>query len=273
MKQVSLNFGAIKDTVYRFASKELVFENKSEKTTILESFLKTLKENPSLKLQYLIFKNLEEGSFKKERLAERYINQNLKLLEATSWDKVIDSNRDVRIGLLENCHVDGNAGKEELYESIHTLIESVTRKGFSDIDRSEAAYEFILENLLKEKKNEEGSVSKTEENDGPKILSWDFITKLAVNNFNERYSHLNESERELLNILLSDNDKKLVHLDSLKKESLEMINDLLNEENNEEEKTILNQFKTKINNLKGDNLDEEIINCAELKESLVEANS
>src|SRR5271167_3336530 len=105
MKQVSLNFGAIKDTIYRFAGKQFISEN-SGKSTILDSFLKAIKENPSLKIQYLIFENLEKGSFNKERLAERYINQNIKLLEGVTWDKVIDINRDMRISLLENCHVE-----------------------------------------------------------------------------------------------------------------------------------------------------------------------
>src|SRR3989337_672376 len=140
MKQTSLNFGAIRDTVIRHAGKEIMSEN-GKKTTILNSFIKSVKENPILKLQYLVFKNIEEGKFTKERLAERYIAQNLKILESLSWDKVLESNRALRIFLLENSHVEGNKDKQTLYENIHTIIESSIRKSYVNIDLSEAAYE------------------------------------------------------------------------------------------------------------------------------------
>ena len=266
MKTTSLNFGAIKDTVYRFARKELISEN-TNKNTILEAFIKKIKENPSLKIQYLVFENLEKGSFKKERLAERYINQNIKLLENFTWDKIININRDVRISLLENCHVDGNLGKEELYENIHTLIEANTRKDYSEIDKSEAAYEAILEHLLIDKPKH---AEKIEENDNPKILSWDFVTKLAINNFNERYSHLNESEQGLLKVLLSENDKKRNFLNDLKNENLKLIDNLLTEGVSDYNQEILNKFKDKINSNNCETIDECIINYHELKESLIE---
>ena len=273
MKQISLNFGAIKDSILRFSSKEFINES-GEKNTILNNFLTKLKEDPIQKIQYLIFKNLEEGSFKKERLAERYINQNIKLLESITWDQIINSNRDIRIGLLENCHVEGDTAKSTLYENIHTLIESNTRKGFSNIDQSESAYESILEHLMAEKVIENKTEGTIEENDNPKIFSWDFITKLAVNNFNKRYSHLNESEQSLLKILLSTEENKKNHLKDLKSENLETINRILSEsEINEITEKALLDFKSKLETIESDNLEEAIINCAELKESLGEIES
>lgn len=266
MEQISLNFGVIKDTIYRFASKEFITEGAGKKT-ILESFIKKIKENPALKIQYLIFENLEKGNFKKERLSERYIAQNLKLLENIDWQKIISINREVRISLLENCHVNGNAGKEKLYENIHTLIESATRPGYSAIDKSEAAFEAILEHLLTDKAKH---AEKIEESDGPKILSWDFVTKLAVNNFNKRYAHLNESEQALLKVLLSSEDKKTNYLQDIKNENLKLIDELLNEEVSETTKGALNQFKAKLAGINTETIDETIINYSELKDSLLE---
>jgi len=236
--------------------------------------LNKIKEDPIQKLQYLVFKNLEEGFFKKERLAERYINQNIKLFENISWDQIINSNRDVRIELLEDSHVEGSTQKEVLYENIHTLIESITRKGFNEIDRSESSYEAILEHLLKEKEVSNEEKNTLEENDGPKILSWDFVTKLAVSNFNKRYSHLNESEQALLKILLSTDENKKNHLEDLKNENLESIERILSEGGIEEEtKKALLGFKIKLETMGVDNLEESLINCAELKYSLEELNN
>lgn len=270
MKQVSLNFGAVRDSVMRHAGREIVVENGS-KTTILNSFLKSIKENPALKLQYLVFKNLEDGNFKKERLAERYVAQNLKLMESVSWEKILEGNRSVRISLLENSHVEGNKGKEQLYEHIHTLIESVTRKNFIELDRSQEAYDVVLTHLTREVPNQTNE--NIEESDNPKLLSWNFITKLAVNNFNERYAHLNEVERRLLGVLLSSDDKKKNHLDDLKKENEELIDSILSEGVKDSDAEVaLNRFKEKLSSVKNDdkNLDESIINCAELKEALEE---
>jgi len=147
MKQISLNYGAIRDTIFKYSGKQLVSEG-GKSSSILNSFLKSVKEIPALKLQHIVFKNLEEGHFTKERLAERYIAENLKIMESVSWDKLIEANRNIRIGLLENCHVEGKKG--ELYESIHTLMESICRKGFTNVDQSNKAYDDVLNYLLRE---------------------------------------------------------------------------------------------------------------------------
>ena len=273
MKQISLNFGAIKDTIYRHSNREFLNESNQEKTTILNKFLLAIKENPALKIQYLIFKNLEEGYFKKERLAERYINQNLKLLENVSWEKIMDVNRNVRIELLGDAHVEGKNESEELYENVHSLIESVTKKGYNDVDKAQCAYESVLEYLLKERT--EVKKEETEKNDNPKLFSWNFIHNLAVSNFNQRYSHLNESERNILKILLSTEEKKKLYLEDLKIENHKLIDELLNGNKVEsaEIKTILDGFKSKLNKIdltSSENIDEAIINYSELKELLME---
>ena len=86
MEKISLNFGALKDTVYRLSCKEIVYESnnssekKSDKENSLTKFIKKLKEEPLLKVQYMIYENLTKGHFENERLAERYINENLSYL-------------------------------------------------------------------------------------------------------------------------------------------------------------------------------------------------
>ena len=265
MKQISLNYGAIRDTILKYAGKQLMSEGQT--STILDSFLKNVKNIPALKIQNIVFKNFEEGKFPKERLAERYIAQNLKLIESTSWDKVIDSNRDVRISLLVNAHVEGQDNKSELYESIHTLIESVCRKGFTDIDKSNQAYEFILNHLLRE---DTINLKEQETEEFPKLLSWNFITNLAVNNFNQRYAHLNEGEKSLLKILLSTEENKVNHLEDLKKENFELINSILQGDLDSDSEKVLMGFKDRISNKLDENIDENIIHLAELKETLID---
>lgn len=266
MKHISLNYGAIRDTVFKYSGKQIVAEGGN--STILNSFLKSIKESPVLKIQHIIFENFEKGSFSKERLAERYISQNLKLMENISWEKLIEANRNVRIGLLENCHVESTGDNGELYENIHTLIESVSKKGFTDVDKSNQAYDFILTHLTKENIKKEETIQETEE--FPKFLSWNFVTNLAVNNFNQRYAHLNENEKSLLKILLSTDENKINHLEDLKKENLELINSIIESGVDEESQNILSNFKSNIESNLGESIDDTIIHLAELKDTLVD---
>jgi hypothetical protein len=266
-KHISLNYGAIRDTILKYASKQLMSEGKT--STILDSFLKNVKNIPALKIQNIVFKNLEEGRFPKERLAERYIAQNLKLLESTDWEKVIEANRNIRISLLDNSHVEGQDNRGELYESVHTLIESVCRKGFTDIDKSNQAYEFVLSHLLREEVAV-NTETELESEEFPKLLSWGFVTNLAVNNFNQRYAHLNEGEKSLLKILLSTEENKTNYLQDLKKENLELINSILTEGTDGENEKVLIGFRDKMENKLDENIDENIIHLAELKETLID---
>lgn len=277
MKQISMNFGAIKDTVYRYSSKTLVQENSAE-ITILNAFMDEIKKNPLLKKQHLIYKNFEEGYCRKENLAERYINQNLKLLEGYNWQEIIDLNKNVRYSLLEQAHVEGQKGKEELYESINTLIKSQTQPGFVDIGKSQEAYDFVVQYLMTPKEPENKTTTEINESEYPKMLSWKFVKDLAVNTFNDRYSHLNENEKSLLKVLLSAEDNKKNYFIDLKKENLEKLDDVLLKFNdNEVVKNSLSKFVTKINEMNenvlvGNDLDEAIIHLAELKELISEDN-
>ena len=271
MKQISMNFGAIKDTVYRHAGKNLVNELKGE-VSVLDAFLNEIKKSPLLKKQCLVYKNFEEGYCKKENLAERFINQNLKLLEGYSWKEIVDLNKELRYSLLEHSHVEGQKGKEDFYEAIHALIKASTDKGYTDISKSQEAYDFLVNHLMIPKPATEVN-SSISESEYPKFLSWKFVTEIAVNGFNERYAHLGENDRQLLKVLLSPEENKKNHFIDLKQENLSMIDNLLNNDNTISD--TLQKFINKINSLNeneisGNELDEAIIHMTELKESITE---
>jgi hypothetical protein len=100
---------------------------------------------------------------------------------------------------------------------------------------------------------------------------WKFITTMSISNFNDRFKHLNESEKNTFKILISDFDTKNNYLEALKKENVEYINRKLKEEKDPQSIELLNMFKLKLENIKGatnSNLDESIISCLELKEKL-----
>lgn len=267
MKNISLNLGSIKDTIFRYSSKTIISEGKS--SSFVDLFINELKNKPILKLQYLIYKNLENSNFEKEYLAERYLNQNINLIKDYDWNEILKENKSFRTDVLKNFHVEGDKNKEELYECIHTLIKSKSMKNFTDFDDENKAYEYVINYLTKkESSNIQENTTNSEENEIPKLLSWKYVTELAVNSFNDRYAHLSESEQNLLKILMSDSDYKKNYLQDLKQENLNLINGLLIKESDDEVKGNLTKFKNKIQVLKEDNVDESIINLYELKMNL-----
>lgn len=269
MKDITLNFGAVRDSITRLYSNEVLKESTSNS---LKRFTDTIKKSPTLLKQHLVYKNFEDSKpFEKERLAERFISQNLSILKGIKWQDVISENKKIRIELLENSHVESNGGKKDkLYNNIHTLIESVTKPGFSNVQEEQIAYEYVLEHLTRPIQE---SVKTNEKNDNPELKNWKFVTQLAVNNFNERYSHLNENEKIVLGILLSDDNKKFNYIEDLRKENLQIINNLIKESNELEKVKLLEGFKNKLETSRSIDTfsaDDYVISYSELKESLLD---
>lgn len=271
MKKISLNFGAIKDTVYKLSCKEIVYEsnNASEKKSEIENsltkFIKKLKKEPLLKVQYMIFENLTKGHFENERLAERYINENLTLAEKIDWNKLLEVNKTIRKEILDEHFVQGSAEYENLYEAIHNLIESRSNPGYSDINSSHESYETILSHLQRE--ISQSSRKEEEVYDMPKFLSWRYVNEHAVSNFNKRYRHLSDSDKKVFKILVSSDEVKIKYAEDLKSECVTLVEEAIIEEG----ESFLGNFKNKLNAIKdinSNNVDEIIINCSELSDNL-----
>jgi hypothetical protein len=269
MENISLNFGAIKDTVYKISAREIVLESESHKkqNNSLSKFIKKIKEEPLLRVQYMIFENLTRGHFENERLAERYISENMSLTKSLHWHNLLECNKKVRKEILDDIFVQGDEKLEKVYEAIHNLIESKTNLGYTDINKSHSSYEVVLEHL--QRKLDELTREDEEKEDMPNFFSWKYINEHAVSNFNKRYNHLNESDKKLLKILISSDDIKINFAEDLKTECIERLDYLL--ENEDEFSDLLESFSNKlksIENINLKNVEEVIINCHELKENL-----
>lgn len=270
MENISYNFGTIRDSILKLSSAEII---KEEKSNTLNSFTKRLEENPVLKKQFLVYKNIQESSpFEKERLAERFIQQNLRLFHDIEWNSLLGENKKIRRELLDDIHI--TSKENDLFEAVHTLIESVTKRGYNEISKEQEAYEFVLSHLTRDVIEESEEVSE-EKTDSPHLVknAWKFITKNAINNFNERYSHLNEGEKKVFKILVSDITTKSSYFDNIKNENLELINSVIgnSNESDKEKSNMLESFRDKIENMSEsspENIDSYILNSIELKQIL-----
>ena len=268
-ENISFNFGAIRDTITRLSSAELIREHKS---VTLDKFLSEIKKSPILTKQQFVFKNIETAKpFTKERLAERFIAQNMQLFKNEKWNNITTENKRVRKELLDDMHIESRVDNK-LAESINTLIEFNSNSIQSDfgkgIEREIEAYDYVIKHLTRSVN--ESDYSKEKE-DNPKLNeSWKFITKVAVNNFNDRYEHLNEDEKKVFSVLIADEKTKISYLSEIKDQNLKMISQLLETkvDLDSDSKELLESFKDKLMNMKNVNfvnIDEYILSNLELQ--------
>jgi hypothetical protein len=273
-ENISFNFGAIRDTITRLSSAELIREHKS---VTLDKFLSEIKKSPVLTKQQFVFKNIETAKpFAKERLAERFIAQNMQLFKNEKWNTIKTENKRVRKELLDDMHIESRVDNK-LAESINTLIEfnsnSIQSDFGKEIEREIDAYDYVIKHLTRSVN--ESDYSKEKE-DNPKLNeSWKFITKVAVNNFNDRYEHLNEDEKKVFSVLIADEKTKISYLNEIKDQNLKIISQLLETkvDLDSDSKELLEGFKDKLMNMKNVNfvnIDEYILSNLELQSHISE---
>lgn len=247
MKEINLNFGAIKDTISRLSAQEIIKESKNN---TLKKFIAEINQNPVLLKQHLIFKNIKEAKPFKDKafLAERFIQQNLNLFKNIHWEDIIKENRKIRKTLLENFHIESTGGEyNQLYNDIHTLIESTTRPNYLHVDKAEQAYERTINYLMREIKQSTIKENYNETTENPTITNWKVITNFAVNNFNKRYEHLDESDKKIFKYLIDTNSNKINYIKDLKQENIKLLDALLETEEELKNIQLLESFKTRLN--------------------------
>lgn len=276
MEDTNLNFGAIKDSILRTSSKEMINEGESK---TVKDFKEQISKRPSLQKQYYIYKNIEKTKpFSKERLAERFLKQNLELVKGLNWEEdIIKENKKIRNNMISHEDVRPYDDKKQLFEDVHTLIEASTKEEFYDIQKEQEAYERVIDHLMTNKEDDKDNIQEEEnkeKSDEPNE-PWEYITKIAADNFNERYEHLNETEKKIFNILISDNNKKSNFLKDTIEESNNILGKIKNDENYKEHSEMMEDFSKKLKRIDENdttNLDENILYCVELKETLEELN-
>jgi hypothetical protein len=220
----------------------------------------------------LFFKNIESAKpFTKERLAERFIAQNMQLFKNEQWNNIKSENKRIRKELLDDLHIESRMDNK-LAESINTLIEFNSNAIHSDlskeIQREVEAYDYIVNYLTRTVNESEYS---KEKEDNPKLNeSWKFITKVAVSNFNDRYEHLNEEEKKVFSVLVADEKTKIAYLNELRQQNLKTLSQILETKSDidSDAKELLENFKSKLINMQNVNfvnIDEYILSNIELQ--------
>lgn len=199
------NFGKIKNKFNDLLVEGLGNEGLGNKK-LFKLYLKNLNENEILKTQFIIYDNIENYINEDSFIANIFIDENINLLKRFSCNEIIEANTKLASNVLSEQNKT-NFGNEELYENISKLI--FNNKKCSNVNSVVEARAYVIDYIKNNK-----SIVITEAIDLPSSM----ISTLMVDKYNEKYSNLDESEKQILKVLINSNDeeKKEVYINTLK---------------------------------------------------------
>jgi hypothetical protein len=256
------NFGKIKNAFNGILADGIVSKDKSN-NGLFKNYIKMIKESEILSTQFVVYLNLEKKLGTDYNTTNLYVSENLRLLEKYKVSDIIkENNKLMTISKLISEKIDEPYDEKltSLHEGITSLI--FTKRGPKTID-------VVVESMSKVIKliNENKAKEVIEVIDLPNSL----LSKIMLEKYNEEYSVLNETEREILRVLVesTDDDKKVVY-DKLIRECIECVNESLKDSDLVTKEKLLS-VKDKLLNDKKE-IDEDFINklskLIELKSSL-----
>ncbi len=188
------NFGKIKN-VFNEIMVEGLIRKDAKRKDIFKQYLKLIKENEVLKAQFFIYDNIENKVESNELKATIFLQENLALLKKFTKKQIQEANVKLALPILFEQEI--ATSFDELHENISKLI--LTEKNAKNIDAVVEATSFIINYIMNNTVKEI-----TEAIELPNSM----ISTILVDNYNEKYSDLNESEKELLKALLGSDDVK-----------------------------------------------------------------
>jgi len=217
-----INFGILKAGLFNKLTESLDKNDELNNSDYI-SFFETVKNDPLLQVENIIYKNLlnKHISASAENSAVRYIDENLNLFKM--FTKADFKASHAKLGIFEpKIHKNFKPSNSKVLNAIDTLLyESLAfdAKEIPNVDSLHEAYEIVLEHI----KLPKGETGKSKLSN-LKVSLKETIVKNAIKKFNEKYSHLNEDDKKLLSVLVNPNNQAKKELfESLKNETYEKL--------------------------------------------------
>jgi hypothetical protein len=209
------NFGKIKNAFNGLLVESFVGDKESNKN-LFKTYIKTIRENEALKTQFLVYNNIENKIEENEFKANLFLQENIALLNKFSKKDLLEANQKLAKAISIE---DETYEKQELHENLSELI--FLKKSSKNID---AIVEATSKIIIHMKNNKLKLVKEAIE------LPNSMLSTIMVEKYNERYSTLDENEKEILKVLIesTDEQKQEVYKKTLK-ECIELINENLKE--------------------------------------------
>lgn len=213
-----VNFGNVKSKLNKAYSQDLI-ENTNKYKKLYEEFLKTIKSSPVLMLEYTIYENLKKHNLDYNE-SLRFIEANISALSKIDKTTLLKENKK-----LEKFDLDGielSEDKIKLNQNIENVISESVYKKITNVNKLHESVNFLIESLTK--KDE----TKLEKSD--KSFKVTHIFNLAKKKLEEKFSNLQPDEMEIISSFIKGDEKKKKTVFENYKKSTK--NYLLNEKDN-----------------------------------------
>jgi hypothetical protein len=215
------NFGKIKNAFSEILA-EGIASNDVAKKNLFKKYIKTLKESEILRTQFLVYENIENVVESDQFLANLIISENLSLLTKFNKKDILSENKKL-VALSEEVKSklddEYDVKISKLHESICDLVFfEKSPKNVNEVAKNRKnVLDYIVTNKAKVV-NESYDVP-------PSMLS-----SILVEKYNERYSELTETEKEVIRVLIeSDDNQKLDLYAKITRECIDLIDSNLTE--------------------------------------------
>ena len=211
------NFGFIKNSFNNILSENIKVKNSKSKS-IFKKYVNQLREDDSLRTQFLVYKNIEDKVEKDKAKAIEFVKENIALMgkfPKAEIKRSLNKLLALKPTIVENQDIYfGDDKKRVLHENISYLI--LTDKNTKTVGSIVEAIDAIAEYIVG---NEKRVVSEQ------KTIIPSLYVSVIVEKYNEKYEELSEGERKALRIIMESNqtEKEVFFKESLK-ECLEVVN-------------------------------------------------
>ena len=221
-----MKFGLIKSKIEKCLTDSYLKESFKKDIFI---FSELVLKNKTLKEMYYMYDELSSSKGYSDDFANEFLNESITTLKESIKNLSSNSINELDLWLSE-------IETKNIYENIDNLVYTKNLNLESRIKSKK----FILESLSKSKKEEYTDMVK---------LPVSKIVDVANKTISDYLSSINESEREEVKKILSeDNDKLLVKYEVLKESTLDKLNDLKSTNDDTEVTSRINQTINKLNN-------------------------
>jgi hypothetical protein len=193
------NFGKIK-TVFNNLLVEGLVTKDTKKKELFKIYVKTIKESEILKTQFLIYNNIEKKIESDPVSANIYVTENIKLLEKYSVDKIIAENNKLANLIKNDVKLNEDYDLVKLHESITNLI--TTKKTPKNIDLITKETKNVIDYITTNKLTE---IQESVE------LPISMLSSLMAEKYNEKYSSIDETEKNILRVILQSTPEERVN--------------------------------------------------------------
>lgn len=215
------NFGKIKNAFSEILA-EGIASNDVAKKNLFKKYVKTLKESEILKTQFLVFENIENIVENDQFSANLIVSENLSLLRKFNKKDILKENQKL-IGLSDEVKAKLDEAYDERIANLHESLSSLlfldkSAKTVNEIAKNtKNVLDYITTNKVK---------TIEESYDVPNSM----LSSILVEKYNERYSELTESEKEVVKVLIESTDEQKFELYSkISNECIDLIDSKLNE--------------------------------------------